>query len=101
VFTARYAPSPYIKQTRFVFKGLRDFRFCGLCMDITTFSCVGTPCSLLEMYDILEESSTSVFRARELNLLLCVWGGKFLKALISCCQTTLFYMPEGSNLHSL
>jgi hypothetical protein len=24
VFTARYAPSPYIKRKRFVFKGLRD-----------------------------------------------------------------------------
>jgi hypothetical protein len=27
VFTARYALSPYIKQTRFVFKGLIEVRF--------------------------------------------------------------------------
>jgi hypothetical protein len=27
VFTARYALSPYIKQTGFVFKGLQEYRY--------------------------------------------------------------------------
>jgi hypothetical protein len=30
VFTARYAPSPYIKQIRFVCKGLKDGWFEGV-----------------------------------------------------------------------
>jgi hypothetical protein len=34
VFTARYALSPYIKQIRFVFKGLRDSRPFSLSLEI-------------------------------------------------------------------
>jgi hypothetical protein len=33
MFTARYALSPYIKQVRLVFKGLKYFKYCTTLVD--------------------------------------------------------------------
>jgi hypothetical protein len=75
VFTARYALSPYIKQTRFVFKGLMSFQIYYVCV------CYGVVKTVLDLYFVV----TCVVRFFVLCIVLCICFVYYPLFVFVCC----------------